>query len=70
MSHPMPFFGYVSLILALVLCVYTLFAGTLALYALSHGRAEASLPTLSGLYCGTGCADSAPAPWNAYCEPA
>jgi cytochrome c-type biogenesis protein CcmF len=40
----MPFFGYVSLILALVLCVYTLFAGTLALYALSHGRALAVSP--------------------------
>src|ERR1700709_969244 len=44
MSHPMPFFGYVSLILALVLCVYTLFAGTLALYPLSHARALAVSP--------------------------
>jgi cytochrome c-type biogenesis protein CcmF len=38
MSHPMPFFGYVSLILALVLSVYTLFAGALALWAIAHGR--------------------------------
>jgi hypothetical protein len=33
----------------------------------SHGRADASLPTLSGLYWRGGMAESAvvPAPWNA-----
>ena len=38
MSHPMPFFGYISLILALALCVYTLFAGALALWSLAYSR--------------------------------
>jgi cytochrome c-type biogenesis protein CcmF len=38
MSHPMPAFGSFSLLLALVLCVYTLFAGTLALWAIAHNR--------------------------------
>ena len=38
MSHPMPFFGYISLILALALCVYTLLAGSLALWSLAYNR--------------------------------
>jgi cytochrome c-type biogenesis protein CcmF len=41
MSHPMPAFGSFSLLLALALCVYTLLAGSLALYSLAHGRALA-----------------------------
>jgi cytochrome c-type biogenesis protein CcmF len=38
MSHPMPFFGSFSLLLALALCVYTLFAGSLSLWAIAHQR--------------------------------
>jgi cytochrome c-type biogenesis protein CcmF len=38
MSHPMPVFGTFSLYLALALCVYTLFSGTLALWAAATGR--------------------------------
>ncbi len=38
MSHPMPFFGSFSLLLALALCVYTLFAGSLSLWAIAGGR--------------------------------
>ncbi len=44
MSHPMPTFGTFSLLLALALCVYTLFAGALALRALATGRALAISP--------------------------
>jgi len=38
MPHPMPIFGVWSLYLALALCVYTLFSGTLALWAISTRR--------------------------------
>ncbi len=38
MPHPMPYFGSFSLLLALVLCVYTLFAGGLSLWAMATGR--------------------------------
>src|ERR1700722_596301 len=38
MPHPMPSFGSFSLLLALVLCAYTLLSGALALWAISHGR--------------------------------
>jgi len=38
MSHPMPTFGELSLLLALALCVYTFFSGTLALWAIAYGR--------------------------------
>jgi cytochrome c-type biogenesis protein CcmF len=44
MSHPMPLFGSFSLLLALILCVYTLFSGTLSLWAISTGRALAVAP--------------------------
>jgi hypothetical protein len=44
MPHPMPFFGSVSLLLALALSVYTLLAGTLSLWAIAHGRALAVAP--------------------------
>jgi cytochrome c-type biogenesis protein CcmF len=44
MSHPMPIFGELSLLLALALCVYTLFSGTLSLWALSTGRTLAIAP--------------------------
>ena len=40
----MPFFGSVSLLLALGLAVYTLLAGTLSLWAIAHGRALAVAP--------------------------
>ena len=40
----MPSFGAVSLFLALGLSVYTLFAGTLSLWAIAHGRALAVAP--------------------------
>jgi cytochrome c-type biogenesis protein CcmF len=40
----MPLFGSVSLLLALVLSVYTLLAGTLSLWAIAHGRALAVAP--------------------------
>ncbi len=38
MSHPMPYFGSFSLLLALVLCVYTISAGGLSLWAMATGR--------------------------------
>jgi cytochrome c-type biogenesis protein CcmF len=38
MSHPMPLFGSFSLLLALVLCIYSLLAGALSLWAISFGR--------------------------------
>jgi len=38
MSHPMPTFGELSLLLALALCVYTFFSGTLSLWAIAYGR--------------------------------
>src|ERR1700678_4189789 len=44
MFHPMPLFGSFSLLLALILCVYTLFSGTLSLWAISTGRALAVAP--------------------------
>jgi len=44
MSHPMPSFGSFSLLLALVLCAYTLLSGTLALWAIAHGRQLAISP--------------------------
>jgi cytochrome c-type biogenesis protein CcmF len=44
MSHPMPLFGSFSLLLALILCVYTLLSGTLSLWAIAHGRALAIAP--------------------------
>jgi cytochrome c-type biogenesis protein CcmF len=44
MSHPMPSFGSFSLLLALALSVYALFSGSLALWALAHGRALAVDP--------------------------
>jgi cytochrome c-type biogenesis protein CcmF len=44
MSHPMPVFGTFSLYLALALCVYTLFAGALSLFASSTGRTLAVDP--------------------------
>jgi cytochrome c-type biogenesis protein CcmF len=40
----MPFFGSVSLLLALGLSVYTLLAGTLSLWAIANGRALAVAP--------------------------
>jgi len=40
----MPSFGSFSLLLALALCVYTLFSGALALYAIAHGRKLAISP--------------------------
>jgi cytochrome c-type biogenesis protein CcmF len=44
MSHPMPSFGELSLSLALALCGYTFFSGTLALWAISKGRQLAVAP--------------------------
>ncbi|MGA7158659.1 MAG: heme lyase CcmF/NrfE family subunit [Acidobacteriaceae bacterium] len=44
MSHPMPFFGSVSLLLALGLSVYALLAGTFSLWAIANGRALAVAP--------------------------
>ena len=38
MSHPMPSFGSFALLLGLALCVYTLFSGGLALWAMANGR--------------------------------
>ncbi|HEX4156551.1 MAG TPA: heme lyase CcmF/NrfE family subunit [Acidobacteriaceae bacterium] len=38
MLHPMPYFGGFALLLALALCVYTLFSGAISLRALSTGR--------------------------------
>jgi len=40
----MPSFGSFSLLLALVLCAYTLLSGTLALWAIAHGRQLAISP--------------------------
>jgi cytochrome c-type biogenesis protein CcmF len=40
----MPIFGELSLLLALVLCVYTLLAGSLSLWAMAHGRGLAVDP--------------------------
>jgi cytochrome c-type biogenesis protein CcmF len=44
MSHPMPLFGSLSLVLALGLCIYTLLFGSLSLWAIAHGRALAVAP--------------------------
>ena len=44
MSHPMPTFGELSLLLALALCVYTFFSGSLALWALAYNRPLAMDP--------------------------
>jgi cytochrome c-type biogenesis protein CcmF len=44
MSHPMPTFGELSLLLALALCVYTFFSGTLALWAMAYNRPLAVAP--------------------------
>jgi len=44
MLHPMPSFGSFSLLLALALSAYTVFAGALSLFALSHGRQMAVAP--------------------------
>src|ERR1700679_4295830 len=44
MSHPMPLFGSICLVLALALCIYTLLFGTLSLWAIAHGRALAVAP--------------------------
>ena len=44
MPHPMPSFGELSLFIALALCAYTLFSGTLALWAISTGRSLAVSP--------------------------
>ncbi len=41
MLHPMPSFGSFSLLIALVLSAYTLFAGTLALFAIAKKRSLA-----------------------------
>jgi cytochrome c-type biogenesis protein CcmF len=40
----MPSFGELSLYLALALCVYTFFSGTIALWAIAHGRSLAVAP--------------------------
>jgi cytochrome c-type biogenesis protein CcmF len=42
----MPIFGTFSLYLAFALCVYTLFAGTISLWAIAHRRPLAVEPTL------------------------
>jgi cytochrome c-type biogenesis protein CcmF len=44
MPHPMPSFGSFSLLLALALCVYTLFSGAFSLRALATGRVLAVPP--------------------------
>ena len=44
MPHPMPSFGSFSLLLALALSVYTLFAGSLALFAIAKNRPLAISP--------------------------
>ena len=46
MPHPMPTFGSFSLLLALVLCVYSLGAGSLSLFALARGRRLAVAPEM------------------------
>jgi cytochrome c-type biogenesis protein CcmF len=40
----MPLFGSFSLLLALVLCIYTLLSGALSLWAIAHGRVLAIAP--------------------------
>ncbi len=44
MLHPMPYFGNFSLLLALALCVYTLFSGAVSLRALATGSQLAVSP--------------------------
>jgi cytochrome c-type biogenesis protein CcmF len=44
MLHPMPSFGSFAILLALALCVYTLFSGAISLRALAVGRALAVSP--------------------------
>ncbi len=44
MTHPMPLLGSFSLLLALALSVYTLFAGSLSLWAIAGGRQLAVAP--------------------------
>ena len=44
MLHPMPSFGSFALLLALALCVYTLFSGAVSLRALATGRQFAVSP--------------------------
>ncbi len=44
MLHPMPSFGSFSLLIALVLSAYTLFSGSLALFAIARKRALAISP--------------------------
>ncbi len=44
MSHPMPSFGSLCLLIALALCVYTLFSGALALFAQATHRQLAIEP--------------------------
>ena len=44
MSHPMPLFGSLSLVLALGLCLYTLLFGSLSLWAIANGRTLAVAP--------------------------
>jgi cytochrome c-type biogenesis protein CcmF len=38
MPHPMPLFGSITLFLALCLCIYSLLAGALSLWAIAFGR--------------------------------
>jgi cytochrome c-type biogenesis protein CcmF len=45
MSHPMPLFGEFSLLIALMLCVYTLCSGSLSLWAMANNRSIAIEPT-------------------------
>src|SRR5580698_8850435 len=44
MLHPMPSFGSFAILLALALCVYTLFSGAVSLRALAVGRQLAVAP--------------------------
>src|SRR6201991_3520208 len=44
MLHPMPSFGSFSLLLALALCIYTLFSGAVSLRALATGSGLAVAP--------------------------
>src|SRR5580698_10532979 len=44
MLHPMPSFGSFAILLALALCVYTLFSGAVSLRALATGRQLAVSP--------------------------
>jgi cytochrome c-type biogenesis protein CcmF len=44
MSHPMPLFGYLSLVVAFGLCLYTLLFGSISLWAIANGRALAIAP--------------------------